>query len=273
MASLIGKLRKWLDGEENEERLAPTGELIAKNPAEKFVVSLAREIEKVMMAEMFTPPGGPVFIPREYLVYLSKEDDIEWRGDKRRGLQQGLHHVLSDRALAVLGNKPAQATSFAIELRCDEVLNAGEFRVQAVWDSETAKTIVKARQSKPVSEIPETLSELTTVRPRKTLFTIEVRRNGEIVQSAEFSKPTIVIGRGSSQTTVDLKLEGDPEISRRQATVQYENGRFSITVEGTNPIFVEGREVENGTTTVVAQGSAVEVGVYQLLLKPPERVS
>lgn len=273
MASLIGKLRQWLDGDENEQRIAPTGELVAKNPAEKFVVSLAREVEKTMMREMFTPPGGLTYIPREYIVYLSKEDDLAWRGDKRRGLQQGLHHVLSERALAMLGSKPAQTASFAIELRTDEVLNAGEFRVQAVWDNETAKTIVKARQTKRITEPPDSPSELTTVRPRRSLFSIEVRKNGEVIQTAEFFKSIIVIGRGSSQTAVDLKLEGDPEISRRQATLRHENGTFSIVAEGTNPIVVEGRDIEKGETAEVTLGSTFEVGIFQLFLKPPEPVS
>ena len=46
--------------------------------------------EAVMQREMFTPPGGLTYIPREYVVYLSSEDDKDWQGDKRRGLEQGL---------------------------------------------------------------------------------------------------------------------------------------------------------------------------------------
>lgn len=273
MANILGKLRKWLDGDDGTERLASTGDLVAKNPAESFVVNLAREVEKAMMREMFTPPGGPAYIPREYIVYLSKDDDLAWRGDKRKGLQQGLHHVLSQRAMVVLGNKPAQTASFSIEIRTDDVLNAGEFRVQPVWDSETAKTIVKARPTKPIDKAPEAVSELTTVRPRKTLFSIEVRRGHELVRTADFSKNIVSIGRGSSQTTVDLKLDGDPEISRQQATIQFEDGKFTVTADGTNPIAIDGIELEKGDTADAEPGSMIEVGVYQLQLKLPEVIS
>ena len=64
---------------------------------EEFLVKIAREVEAAMQREMFTPPGGPTYIPREYIVYLSAEDDKDWQGDKRRGLEQGLFHVLSER--------------------------------------------------------------------------------------------------------------------------------------------------------------------------------
>jgi hypothetical protein len=56
-----------------------------------------------MQREMFTPPGGPTYIPREYIVFLSNDDDKEWQGDKRRGLEQGLFHVLSEWSCELMG--------------------------------------------------------------------------------------------------------------------------------------------------------------------------
>src|SRR2546425_2399655 len=99
-----------------------------------------------MQREMFTPPGGPTYIPREYIVYLSNDDDKEWQGDKRRGLEQGLFHVLSERARELAGSVQLQTKSFAIELRVDGTLNKGEFRVQPVWDeTEAGHTMVTVR--------------------------------------------------------------------------------------------------------------------------------
>src|SRR3954466_13502986 len=114
---------------------------------EEFLVKVAREVEAVMQREMFTPPGGPTFIPREYIVYLSNDDDREWQGEKRRGLEQGLFHVLSDRARELSGQTQLATKSFAVELRVDGTLNKGEFRVQPVWESneQGGHTMVTAR--------------------------------------------------------------------------------------------------------------------------------
>src|SRR2546423_15418362 len=99
-----------------------------------------------MQREMITAPGGPTYIPREYIVYLSNDDDKEWQGDKRRALEQGLFHVLSERARELAGSVQLQTKSFAIELRVDGTLNKGEFRVQPVWDeTEAGHTMVTVR--------------------------------------------------------------------------------------------------------------------------------
>src|SRR2546430_9747675 len=95
---------------------------------------------------MFTPPGGPTYIPREYIVYLSSDDDKEWQGDKRRGLEQGLFHVLSERARELAGSVQLQTKSFAIELRVDGTLNKGEFRVQPVWDETEAGHTMRSEE-------------------------------------------------------------------------------------------------------------------------------
>ena len=108
-----------------------------------------------MQREMFTPPGGPTYIPREYIGYLSNEDDKEWQGDKRRGLEQGLFHVLSERARELAGSMQLQAKSFAIELRVDGTLEKGQFRVQAVWDeTEAGHTMVTVRPAPATGVAP-----------------------------------------------------------------------------------------------------------------------
>ena len=144
---LLESIRKWIDGETGEGLLEAADE--AARPRriwEEFLVRIAREVEAVMQREMFTPPGGPTYIPREYIVYLSAEDDKDWQGDKRRGLEQGLFHVLSERARELSGSTQLAAKSFAVELRVDGTLNKGEFRVQAVWDeTESGHTMVTPR--------------------------------------------------------------------------------------------------------------------------------
>src|SRR3954463_14880680 len=145
---LIESIRRWIDGETTDDILEEADEHTKPRRVwEEFLVKIAREVEAVMQQEMFTPPGGPTYIPREYVVYLSNEDDKEWQGDKRRGLEQGLFHVLSERAHELSGQTQLAAKSFAVELRVDGTLEKGQFRVQPVWESNEAggHTMVTAR--------------------------------------------------------------------------------------------------------------------------------
>ncbi|NOT62110.1 MAG: hypothetical protein HOP19_18000, partial [Acidobacteria bacterium] len=108
IGNLLNDFRKWLDGEEAATFKTEDQQPKPRRALEEFLVSIAREIETVMQREMFTPPGGPTYIPREYLVFLSREDDSEWQGDKREGLQRGRFHVLSERAQELVGKQDVQ---------------------------------------------------------------------------------------------------------------------------------------------------------------------
>ncbi|MBL8203664.1 MAG: DUF3662 domain-containing protein [Blastocatellia bacterium] len=275
LKNLIGDFRKWLDGEDAAS-LAPEAPP-ARREWEEFLVSVAREVETAMQREMFTPPGGPTYIPREYLVFLSKADDSQWQGDKREGLQRGLYHVLSERAKELISDKDVQTKSFAIELRVDGTLEKGQFRVQPVWDSTAPKTEVKPRQkvaapTTPVADPEETItaplntdSPATLVRPRAPLFMLEFSRDGEASETFPCHKPQISIGRGAKDIQVDLRLDGDLEISRKQATIErLADGRFAITCEGRNALEVAGREVTQGDRVEFEVGEAVRVGIYRL---------
>lgn len=274
LKNLISDFRKWLDGEDAAS-LAPEAPP-ARREWEEFLVSVAREVEAAMQREMFTPPGGPTYIPREYLVFLSKADDSQWQGDKREGLQRGLYHVLSERAKELIQDKDVQTKSFALELRVDGTLEKGQYRVQPVWDSTAPKTEVKPRKpvaaavttaidpeetiTAPVNESPATI-----VRPRAPLFVIEYSRAGETAEKFPCQKTTITIGRGAKDMQVDLRLDGDLEISRKQATLErLESGRFAIMCEGRNSIEVAGREVAQGDRLEFDAGDAVKIGMYQL---------
>ena len=161
---LIESIRKWIDGETGEDLLEAADEHAKPRRVwEEFLVKIAREVEAAMQREMFTPPGGPTYIPREYIVYLSAEDDKDWQGDKRRGLEQGLFHVLSERARELSGSTQLAVKSFAVELRVDGTLNKGEFRVQPVWDeSEAGHTQVTTRLDP--SRLPAIFNPNETIR-------------------------------------------------------------------------------------------------------------
>lgn len=275
LKNLIGDFRKWLDGEDAAS-LAPEAPP-ARREWEEFLVNVAREVETAMQREMFTPPGGPTYIPREYLVFLSKADDSQWQGDKREGLQRGLYHVLSERAKELISDKDVQTKSFAIELRVDGTLEKGQFRVQPVWDSTAPKTEVKPRPKSippvaPVADPEETItapfnqdSPATLVRPRAPLFVLEFSRDNEAPEAFPSHKPQITIGRGAKDIQVDLRLDGDLEISRKQATIErLADGRFAVTCEGRNALEIGGREIVQGDRVEFDAGDSIKIGIYRL---------
>ena len=297
---LLESIRKWIDGEQGEDLLESADEHSKPRRIwEEFLVKIAREVEAVMQREMFTPPGGLTYIPREYVVYLSAEDDKDWQGDKRRGLEQGLFHVLSERARELSGSNQLAAKSFAVELRVDGTLEKGQFRVQAVWDeTESGHTQVNARvgasSPAPVAQpsgvnLSDTireradgsrgdteadgegaLGEQTVVRPRiTTLYSVEVWKDGVRESVVPISKPEITIGRGSRSITVDLPLRGDPEISRVHATLTRENdGRYYLLAKGRNPTIVAGRELPREERTEVQPDQKIAICNFVLRIQP-----
>ena len=287
--SLIESIRRWIDGETTDDILEEVDEqALPRRASEEFLVKIAREVEAVMQREMFTPPGGPTYIPREYIVYLSNEDDRDWQGDKRRGLEQGLFHVLSERARELAGSHNLQTKSFAIELRVDGTLNKSEFRVQAVWDeAEAGHTMVTVRPASlttttagtaPAPEVTAEVvaegesegGEVTVVRPRVVeLYSIELWREGVRQTVVPITKPEITIGRGSKSVSVDLPLKGDPEISRVHATLTLDDqGRFWLTPKGRNPTLISGRELPREQRTVVQPDEKIAICAYTLRIQP-----
>ena len=293
---LMETIRKWIDGETAEDLVESADEHAKPRRVwEEFLVKIAREVETVMQREMFTPPGGPTYIPREYVVYLSPDDDKDWQGDKRRGLEQGLFHVLSERAKELSGSTNLATKSFAVELRVDGTLEKGQFRVQGVWDeTETGHTQVTPRISaREMREMREPLNlndtvreradgsrgddepvgeigEQTVVRPRiQELYSVEVWKDGVREAVVPITKPEITIGRGSRSITVDLPLKGDPEISRVHAVLSRENdGRYWLTAKGRNPTTVGGKELPREERTNVQPDQKIAICNFVLRIQP-----
>ena len=304
---LLESIRRWIDGEQSEDLVEAADEHAKPRRIwEEFLVKIAREVEAVMQREMFTPPGGLTYIPREYVVYLSADDDKDWQGDKRRGLEQGLFHVLSERAKELSGTNQLAAKSFAVELRVDGTLEKGQFRVQPVWDeTESGHTQVNARvgassqsgmaagqagvnfsdtireradgsqgDSEPGAPVEAAgqgeVSEQTVVRPRiKELYSVEIWKEGVRESVVPVTKPEITIGRGSRSITVDLPLKGDPEISRVHAVLTRENdGRYWLTSKGRNPTLVGGRELPREERTEVLPDQKIAICNFVIRIQP-----
>ena len=159
--SILDKVRRWIDGETAElvlEQAARDAQIKPRSKAEDFIVKIAREVESVMQSEMVPLPQGTTMIPTEYIIFLSSDDDKEWQGVKRRGLEQGLYHILAERAREIAGKKKLETKSFVIELRVDATLEKGEVRVQHSWEDANNKTGVLAR--------PKNLPEVSKEEPK-----------------------------------------------------------------------------------------------------------
>jgi hypothetical protein len=147
--SVLEKVRRWIDGDSSElvlENAARDAQVKPRSQAEEFIVKIARAVEAVMQKEMLPLPQGTTIIPSEYTIFMNADDDREWQGVKRRGLEQGLYHILAERAKEIAGKKKLETKSFVLELRIDATLEKGEVRVQHSWEDSTSnKTGVLAR--------------------------------------------------------------------------------------------------------------------------------
>lgn len=182
--SVLDKVRRWIDGESAEmvlEEAARDAQVKPRSRAEEFIVNIARAVEKVMQQEMVPLPQGTTIIPSEYAIFLSDEDDKEWQGVKRRGLEQGLYHILAERAKEIAGKRKLETKSFVIELRVDGTQEKGEVRVQHSWeDSATNKTSVLSRpKSAPLSAPPP-----NSLNPPSPNF------NQHAIKPPQYSPPT-----------------------------------------------------------------------------------
>ena len=286
MAGVFDKLKKWIDGEDELDEQADAQTQQQRSRWNDFLVAIAREIEATMQREMFTPPGSPTYIPREYIVFLNPEDDAEWQGEKRDGLQRGLHYVLSERAKVLAGDNEFQTSSFAVDLRVDPSLERSRFSVKPVWDPETEKTRVTPRKQQPAEDDEKTEvrprklqatddEEKTQVKPRKPatpLYSLAVRSLTEpnaTVNGIDIYKEEITIGRGAKAQSVDVLLEGDMEISRIHARLKkVADGRFVITCTGANPIELGGgRELNKDESAELQRGDRVVICSYEMIIQ------
>ena len=260
--SILDKVRNWIDGESAEtvlEEAARNAQVQPRSRAEAFIVKIAKAVEEVMQNELVPLPQGTAIIPTEYAIFLSETDDKDWQGVKRKGLEQGLYHILAERAKEIAGKRKLETQSFAIELRVDGTLEPGDIRVQHSWDdSSSNKTSVLSRPKEmPKPSSPSTNNppsspnfvqhqssndyhqplptvrqmnappietdgeEMTHVQKRQMpeLYRLEIWRQGVRQSVVPVFQNEISIGRGSKSKPVDIVLEGDPEISRRHLSL------------------------------------------------------
>jgi hypothetical protein len=211
--SVLDKVRRWIDGDSAEtvlEQAARDAQVKPRSNAEEFIVKLARAVEETMQREMVPLPQGTVMIPTEYIIFLSEEDDKDWQGVKRKGLEQGLYHILAERAKEISGKKKLETQSFAVELRVDGTLEKGEIRVQHSWeDTNSHKTSVLARGK---AQLP---TQNQTAKPVQQITQMPFQQQIPVVPATPFTQPPPTIQQ-NFQTPI-TKSEDSEEMTRLQS--------------------------------------------------------
>ncbi|MEZ5346759.1 MAG: DUF3662 domain-containing protein [Pyrinomonadaceae bacterium] len=305
--SVLDKVRRWIDGESAEtvlEEAARDAQIKPRSQAEAFIVEIARKVEGVMQREIVPLPQGTTLIPTEYIIFLSEKDDKEWQGAKRRGLEQGLYHILAERAREIAGKQKLRTKSFSIELRVDGTLDEGEIVVQHGWEeNQNEKTDVFAKHrpvlsgqpspsenrslpvppapnftsnqvplpsQRPMQNGPMDAEEMTHVTKRgNELYKLEIWRNNVRQNTVPIFTHEIVIGRGSKTKPVEISLAGDPEISRRHVVLILDRlGNFSLINEGRNAAILNNTELPLGQRISVKPGDPIVICSYVIRIQP-----
>lgn len=215
---VLDKVRGWIDGDSAEmvlEDAARDAQVKPRSQAEEFIVKLARSVEDVMQREMVPLPQGTTLIPTEYIIFLSEEDDKEWQGVKRRGLEQGLYHVLAERAKEISGKKKLETQSFAVELRVDGTLEKGDTRVQHSWDdASSGKTGVLSR---PKPQQPSQIKAADSVTPIPNFVlnpTVQSSANNQSIQPPQNNQLPPTVANINAQQYIPNQAEEGEEMTR-----------------------------------------------------------
>jgi hypothetical protein len=216
--SVLDKVRHWIDGESAElvlEQAARDAQVKPRSRAEEFIVKIAKAVEEVMQNELVPLPQGTTIIPTEYTIFLSEADDKEWQGVKRRGLEQGLYHILAERAKEIAGKRKLETQSFAVELRVDGTLEKGDISIQHSWDDNSGnKTNVLARP-KPTQQ-PS--SQFSAQSHNAAISTPNFTQNN----SPALNQPTPMQQMNIPQSSpVSSDLEEMTHVQKRQAPELY----------------------------------------------------
>lgn len=221
--SILEKVRNWIDGDSSEralEQAARDAQVKPRSKAEEFIVKIAREVESVMQNEMLPLPQGTTIIPSEYIIFLSSDDDKDWQGVKRRGLEQGLYHILAERAKELVGKKKLETRSFIIELRIDATLTPGDVRVQHSWeDSNANKTGVMTRP-KNLPDLPPPVPARKPAAP--TSPNIRLRQP---LDGSDIPRP---VSGDKIQQAVPLANEDREEMTRVKSRAMTELYRLEV---------------------------------------------
>ena len=220
-------------------------------------VELARKLAKEMDAHK-TASVARVYVPNEYVVYLSKQDRSKLEGYER-SLEQELSGYLLEHARR---RGYDLLTRPAVKFSTDERLRLGEFGIQARLvkppahegerpsQGEEGHTMVYSAVRERDPSRPKRPEQAVSAPSLATRAVVSLQDRRYVLDG-----PRATIGRSKSAECV-LR---DPNVSRRHAELRRsESGDWQITDLGsTNGVKVNGRRV---ASTRLSPGDEVTVG-------------
>jgi hypothetical protein len=217
-------------------------------------VEIARKLAREM-EEHQAPSLSRVYVPNEYVVYLS-EPDRRRLGDYEDALRTELGGYLLEHAR---GERFSLLSRPVIEFRTDERLGLGEFGIQTrVVHPEDDRA--PARQG----DSGRTMVYSTSERLSQPLE--ERAQNRQSTALLEYEGKRLVIGAGGAvigrSRECDVVLS-DANVSRRHAEVRPRGGAWVLSDLGsTNGASVNGEPVDH--PRVLSPGDVIELGTTRV---------
>jgi hypothetical protein len=221
-------------------------------------MELARKLAREM-DEHRTESLSRVYVPNEYLVWLSLEDRARYEGLEQSVIDELsaylLEHARSERLSLV--SRPV------IEFRTDERLSLGEFGIQARLVRPAADEAGAVAQGAHGHTMVYSAAE----RLQEPLETVRSANRGRAILRVEGKRMLIgphgaVLGRSRE---CDIML-ANQEVSRRHAEIAPSGNGWTITDLGsTNGVRVNGRTITASRT--LAAGDVIELGNAEVVFE------
>lgn len=220
-------------------------------------VELARKLAREM-DEHRTESLSRVYVPNEYVVWLSAEDRERYEGVEREVIDELAAYLLEH----ARREKLAFASRPSIQFHTDERLSLGEFGIQT-------RLVRPAPESEEIDqgEHGKTMIYSTSDRMRESLQTSRADRAGRahvLVEGKRMLVPPsgAVLGRSRD---CDIVL-ADSNVSRHHAEIRPAQGAWTISDLGsTNGVTVNGRRVQ--TSQPLARGDRLGLGTAEVLFE------
>ena len=174
------------------------------------------------------------------------------------------------------GNRlqPSTPSSQAAPVSSDATLAADDWAASSVpqaqhapWQDAELATIAETSAEPPTMRAEASPAVAQAVMNRiDTPAHLKLRgENGETLQEYTLDKPEMTIGRAPNS---DILLSKDKLISRRHATILYQNGQYSIRDErSANGTFVNSQQLEEMTPRELHDGDHIGIGEHELVFQ------
>ena len=285
MASLLEKVRRWIDDDEDTskaEQALQDAEKAGKNKSksELFLQELLKEIEKVLQDEITRIPNTQkAYIPQKFAVFISSDDEKTLPREKREFFEQSLNSLIMERAREMAGQLQLTAKSIQVEIRVNATLAKGEVEVKAFsekFDKTLEKSLKQSINWKDTILDNKTIKDTGTIEDTdfnfKPLYRLEIIKDGRIIETFPIIKSEITVGRDEDDGAANIRLKSNNrKISRLHTAIQHkENGEVWVTAlaQNGNPTIVSGKAISQKTGDKMARlDKNNEIQIYEFTLR------